>query len=119
MGKSEKSGKPAEKKPQLNQWNQFRSSTAAQKKMEYDSRPVELGQGGIKFVRDGERTFALPCGDVPENDTMSAVRVSYDILAVELSKVRVIVRRGKITGRELRKQFSQSTLQAVADQQIG
>jgi hypothetical protein len=86
--------------------------------MEYDSHPVQLGQGGIRFVRDGKRTFALPCGDIPENDTVSAVKISYDILAVELSKVYTIVkeRGGRITGAELGKQFSQSPLRGVADQ---
>jgi hypothetical protein len=119
MRKSEKPKKMLRMKSQLNQWGQFRSSSAAQKKMDCDSHPVELGQGGVRFVREGVKTVALPCGNTPENNTVSAVRVSYDILAVELTKVYTIVKgqRGRITGAQLRRQFPLSPLQGVADQE--
>jgi hypothetical protein len=118
MKKSEKPEKLSRTKAQMNQWGHFRASSAAQRKMEHDSLPVELGQGGVRFERQGGKTFALPCGDGPDNSTVSAVKISHDILSVELSKVYSAVKehRGKITGAQLRKQFPRSILQGIADQ---
>jgi hypothetical protein len=117
MKKSEKPRKTLRTKSQLNQFGQFRSSSTAQKKMDRDPRPVELGQGGVRFVSIGARTVALPCGDGPDNSTVSAVNVSHAILSVELSKVSSVVKQCQgITGRELRKHFRGSILQSVADE---
>lgn len=84
-------------------------------------QPVELGKGGIRFVRQGEYTVALPCGtsrDAFDGSTVSALRVSYDILCEELPKVYSIVKTkgGEIGGAELRKQFRRSQLTGVADE---
>jgi hypothetical protein len=84
------------------------------------SQAVELGQGGVRFVRQGKFTVALPCGiggEIFDNSTITAVGVSYDILSVELVKVYSIVKakRGDIDGTELRKQFRRSPLAGVAD----
>ena len=83
---------------------------------------VELGKGGVRFARQGESTVALPCdtsGEMFKSRTVSAVKVSYDILSAELSKVYSIVKakRGKISGPELRMQFRGSPLARVADEQ--
>ena len=84
------------------------------------SQAVELGQGGVKFMRQGEFTVALPCGTgagIFESSTITAVRVSYDILSVELLKVYSIVKakRGEMDSAKLRKQFRSSPLAGVAD----
>ena len=108
----------AVKNPKPNPWGQFRSASAAQKTMEQNSVPYELGKGGVRFVRDGKGTFALPCGDGPDNSTVSAVKTSHDILSVELSKVYSVVKEhgGQITGAKLQKCFQGSILQNIADQ---
>jgi hypothetical protein len=119
MKKSKKAKKTAGTKSQLNPWGHFRSSCGTGKKTEHDSQVVELGENGVKFERRGGMTFALPCGDGADNSTVSAVKISYDILSIELSKVYTIGKAsgGGITGAELRKQCPPSILKAVADQE--
>ncbi len=107
MGKSRKAANaPEGKKRQPNPWGQFRAPV-----------PIELGQGGVKFVRrENGQTYALPCG--VDNNTVSAVLVSYDILSVELPQIysRVKETGGQIEATELRKQFQDSPLVAVTDE---
>jgi hypothetical protein len=109
---SEKTTQSEESKP----------TAAASTKLTKAPQSVELGKGGVRFVRQGECTVALPCGprgEMLESSTVSAVKVSYDILSVELPKVYSIVKgkRGKISGAELRMQFRRSPLAGVADEQ--
>jgi hypothetical protein len=83
------------------------------------AQPVELGPCGIRFVRQGDRTVALPCEeDGGMLGTVSAVTISYRVASIELSKVRSIVNQesGKINGAELRRQFSDSPLAQAADE---
>jgi hypothetical protein len=107
VGKSRKAAKASEgKKRQPNPWGHFRAAA-----------PVELGQGGVKFVRrENGKTCALPCG--ADNNTVSAVLVSYDMLSIELPQIysRVKETRGQLDGRELREQFQDSPLVAVTDE---
>jgi hypothetical protein len=109
MGKSRKAtNAPEGKKPQLNPWGHFRAPA-----------PVELGQGGVKFVRrQNGQTYALPCGDASASNTVSAVWNSYNILSVELPQIysRVKETGGQIEGTELREQFQDSPLVAVTDE---
>jgi hypothetical protein len=99
---------------------QFAGLTAGDRGAQGIPQAAELGKGGVRFVRNGEYTVALPCGTgggIFESGTVTAVRISYDILSVELTKVYSIVKakRGDIGGAELRKQFRRSPLTGVAD----
>jgi len=85
-------------------------------------QPVELGEGGVKFVRQGEYTVALECQNTlgsSDNSTMSGVNATLKFLTGELFKVSSMVRThgGKISGAELQKQFRSSPLADAADPQ--
>jgi hypothetical protein len=98
-----------------NPWKSFGGQQARRRA----PQPIELGQGGVRFVRQGDRTVALPCEKDGEMlGTQTAVTISYKIASTELSLVRSFVNqgRGKTNGPELLRQFADSPLARVADQ---
>jgi hypothetical protein len=98
-----------------NSWKSF----GRQQAMRRTPQPIELGSGGVRFVRQGDRTVALPCEKEGEMlGTVTAVTISYQIASKELSLVRSFVNQGggKIKGPELLRQFAHSPLARAADQ---
>jgi len=68
-------------------------------------------------VRCGAYTVAEECNGTGDNGTVTAVRISFNVLSSELPKVYALVKStsGSITGSELRKQFRSSPLFDVTD----
>jgi hypothetical protein len=78
------------------------------------ANPMELGKGGVTFVRHGEHTVAKGSTQTPRH-----LHKSYPILCEELTKVSAIVKAANgssLTGKELRNEFRSSALGKIADQ---
>jgi hypothetical protein len=104
-------------KQEVTQEGDVLRKAAARRRKEDGPDVVELGRGGLRFVRRGAFTLAERCDGIGDNGTTTAIGISYAILSAELPKVYALVKSkgGSVTASELRKQFRSSPLSDVAD----